>query len=671
MLRTTVALDGLWYCLCPSFSAATLNRARVSLLSESRLPKQPRSTVPISSSQRRCHSSVPPTPRSHGIVIAEEERSIFKRSGHPRKTNQASHDDNVRSIPRKPPPRVPASFQTMPLARLESLLQDRVAKGPTVYNVTQILRTLIQGRHVHPEMRHYRGLIFANSEPERGSPAVVRELLTEMEANGIPADSGTLHAALQALAVHPDYILRQEILHTLRDRWLTLSPAGWHFVVAGLIREHQLELALDHIDQMERKGIVVEAWLHSMLVYYLCEFEEFDEVLRLMRSRTKNSIDMTPELWLYVLTVASAASHYETAWYIWRERVEFRYLEPPYSVCSTVLTLAARAGNVELATSVIRFLAETTETPNLLDYERMVEAHAVSGDLYSGFEVLCQMHSAGIVLEKSSTRAIVTSMIQKKILPRRAWGMLKRMRSPKRDIPLKCAEAVFEVCRHEAPNNVAMVDDGIALYKELYALCRDNPDASTYNILIGMCRRAREIDAAMFLVKEMAALEVVPDHTTYEHLVMMCLEAGNFESAYMYFEDMLEQAVRPSEEVRADIREICAQSQDHYATRLRYHPQMLDGSVGSLVDEISSTPSEAEDDSPQQHDNPFRRWGLTREEADQMMSYKAKRAAAKQRRKRKRRAIAIAQAQEEEGWMDYEPGGLIPEDQQQAEEENR
>ena len=48
--------------------------------------------------------------------------------------------------------------------------------------------------------------------------------------------------------MHPDYLLRHQILQTLRDRWLSLSPAGWHYVVAGLLREHQFELALDHID---------------------------------------------------------------------------------------------------------------------------------------------------------------------------------------------------------------------------------------------------------------------------------------------------------------------------------------------------------------------------------------------------------------------------------------
>ena len=468
------------------------------------------------------------------------------------------------------------------------------------------------------------------------------------------------------LAVHPDYMLRQEIVRTLRDRWLPLSPDGWHYVVAGLIRENQFELALDHIEQMERKGILVESWLHSLLIYYLCDFKEFDEVVRLMRTRTSHGLEMSPRLWLYVLDVASAASHHETTRYIWRQRVELRYLSPDYPLCSNVLTVAARTGDTELAASVIRFLVEVEIPPKLDDYEKMVEAYAVSGSLFSGFEVLCKMHMAGIALEHRSTRVILTHMIQNRILPRDAWAMLKRLKASKLQIPLGCAKVVLEMCEYEALDHPSVVDDGIAFYKELYALCPERADVSVYNVLIGMCRLARNTEAGMFLVKEMAALGVIPDQGTFEHLIIMCLEAGNFESGYMYFQDLLGQAIRPSDEARAEIREICSQSTDPFAARLKQHQQIQDGSVGCLVDEISNTHEPL--DSPKPDGDSFHGSGQSRAEVQQPVSHR--RAAAKERRKRRRRRLAIAQGQEEEGWLDYEPGGLIPEDQLVTEEQS-
>ncbi|RAK97193.1 pentatricopeptide repeat protein [Aspergillus ibericus CBS 121593] len=633
----------------------------------------PRSSTP--SPPRRCLSNLSPKPTDANILVVEDNAEQKDVPGSiPDQQSSDSQDADAQNTGvrpgalltpmerlTKPPPGVPKYFKHIPSQRLENRLQERVPRHPRVLSATQILRVLILDRHIRPEMRHYRGLIFANSDPERGSPHAVRALLKEMEENGIPTDSGTLHAALQVLAVHPDYLLRQEIVRTLRDRWLPLSPVGWHYVVAGLIREHQFELALDHIEQMERKGTMVESWLHSLLIYYLCDFGEFDEVVRLMRTRTNQGLEMTSTLWLYVLDVASAAFHYETTRYIWRQKVELRYLSPEYPLCSSVLAVAARAGDTELAASVFSFLAEVDIPPQLVDYERMVEAHAVSGSPYSGFEVLCKMHMAGMALEDRSTRVLLTHMIQKQTPPRDAWVMLKRLKASKLRVPLECAKVVLEMCEYEALDNPSVVDDGIAFYKELYALCPDKADVSVYNVLIGMCRLAHNTEAGMFLVKEMAALGVIPDQGTFEHLIIMCLEAGNFESGYMYFQDLLGQAARPSEEARAEIREICSQSTDPFASMLKQHPQIQDGSVGCLVDEISNTHEPL--DTAEPDGDSFHRSGQSRAEVQHLVSHKQRRAAAKERRKRKRRREAIAKGQEEDGWLEYEPGGLVPEDQ--------
>jgi hypothetical protein len=92
---------------------------------------------------------------------------------------------------------VQADLLGMTNERLEARLQDVVDRRPNIRHITQILRLLIRDRHVQPNARHYKALILANTDNERGSPQLVRGLLEEMESNGITADSGTLHGALQ------------------------------------------------------------------------------------------------------------------------------------------------------------------------------------------------------------------------------------------------------------------------------------------------------------------------------------------------------------------------------------------------------------------------------------------------------------------------------------------
>lgn len=344
--------------------------------------------------------------------------------------------------------------------------------------------------------------------------------------------------------------------------------------MAGLLREHQFELAIDHIAQMERKDIVVERWLHSLLIYYLCDFQEFDEVVRLMRSRVSQGHDMSLSLWSFVLDVASTAAHHETTSYIWRQMVELRYLHPPREICRKVSSVASRFKDITLATSVVRFLVETDIPLELKDYEVLAETYVKSGDLYTAFEVLCKMHKSGVALEQSTTSTIVKALVGSKSTPRAAWGYLKELKALGYEIPLRCAQVVIELYEHEALYHPLIVGDGVDFYKQLYALCPKKADASVFNSLIRMCMRGRNTDAGTFVVTEMAALGVVPNAGTFEHLIVMCLDVGNAQSAYFYLQDMLAYGCLPSGESCVQIRELCAGLDDEFAVKLRHHPEI-------------------------------------------------------------------------------------------------
>lgn len=111
--------------------------------------------------------------------------------------------------------------------------------------------------------------------------------------------------------MHPSYIFRSEVLHELlHQRWFTLSNDGWHDVVAGLIRDRQIEMALNRLEQMQEKGIRVQPWLHDMMVYILCEAEEIDEALKILRQRTSgDEMMISATLWYSFLDTASRTLH--------------------------------------------------------------------------------------------------------------------------------------------------------------------------------------------------------------------------------------------------------------------------------------------------------------------------------------------------------------------------
>ncbi len=223
MSRRVLVLDGLWYSLCPSFSPLALTRPNPPL--KQRNPSSGPSPPPalrISAPPRnRCYSSnaikngarviskdassrdpinttSPPVAESISLPDRLWEND---HDGFDYRDSFKNHDEEALSAKRKKAvnkwPGVSKYAAEKSNDSLESLLQTEMAKKPNITSATNILRLLIRDRGVKPSARHYKALILANSDALHGSPMFVRNLLEEMEKQGIAADSGTLHAALQ------------------------------------------------------------------------------------------------------------------------------------------------------------------------------------------------------------------------------------------------------------------------------------------------------------------------------------------------------------------------------------------------------------------------------------------------------------------------------------------
>ncbi|KAJ5907716.1 hypothetical protein N7495_000398 [Penicillium taxi] len=610
MSRRTLVLDGLWYTLCPSFSPSTLSRPPISLKS-TRQNRKLCLFPGIATATRKCYST---NTSGTGRVITPGDhlQSTNSHNGKPASTeseyipdehpeNLLRHtSDRTTSTPpeasiffkmrthnnseRKVPVHDTRRFYEYPSSDLEHMLRN---KPGALYRTMSILRALIEDHHIQPQAFHYKSLILANSDSIKGSPEMVRALLQEMEEEKITVDSGILHVVLQVLAVHPDYLLRQEILRSIRDRWFTLSPDGWHFVVAGLLREHQFELALDHVALMERKLIPVKNWLHSMIVYNLCDFEEFDEVYRLMQARVEQGYDMTPELWGHVLTAASKSRHYELTLYIWQRMIYLEYIQPSEDVCKNALATASRAGDIELAQNIFKYIAKKGTQMDALSHEQLILAYLDNADLYSTMEVMSTMHEAGCSPTDSLVESIITHMIKEKTDPREVWQILKALKNSKRKIPIDSARVVIEFCERVVKDDPSIAWDAMVFHKELYSICPNSADTRIYNTLMQICRRAGNRAPAMFLLKEMVSLRVVPDATTFEILILMCLEARNYKSAYMYFQDLLKRDGSLRQKAREEIRQLCAQSVHEFAMQLQYNPGIGDDEIP--IDSSTST----------------------------------------------------------------------------------
>ncbi|KAF3482701.1 phosphatidylinositol 3,4,5-trisphosphate 3-phosphatase and dual-specificity protein phosphatase [Arthroderma uncinatum] len=462
---------------------------------------------------------------------------------------------------------------------LENTLQNVVEKLPNHTAALKVVTELVRNRHVRPEVRHYRAMILANSQCIRGSAKQVRGLLDDMEKNGIVADSGTLHAALKALAIHPDYLLRSEVVHKLRDRWLPLSPPGWHNIVAGLIREGQFEMALETLEHMKLQHVPVQNWLYSLLIYNLTDYGEFDEVLQLMRSKVEAGQNLSPNIWHHVLDAASAAMHAELTQFIWEQYVELGYMNPPYGVCNNVLAISARTGNAQLATSVFELLGDRGAAFTLNDYESLVDTYVEAHDLDSAIRILCTMGNSSVGVRDGSTRTLLSHLITAEVEPAAVWETFKRLKKDENlQIPLAVVNVALELCAH-----LRQADAAWEFYRELHTICPSGAETLTFNILFMVCRKTEHGELAGFFVQEMIQMKILPDRKTYESLVLLCIDFSRFGAAHKYFLEMTGSGFALSMEAKKYIRSKCYGLEDEYALKLLYDASIRKPVIRSTI----------------------------------------------------------------------------------------
>lgn len=337
--------------------------------------------------------------------------------------------------------------------------------------------------------------------------------------------------------MHPDYLLRQRILEELRQRWFSLTKDGWHDVIAGLIRDRQLELALDTLDQMQKEGVKVDSWLYDLMIYILCSAEEFDCAVDLMQHRmSSGELYISATLWYYLLDTASRALHHRGTIFAYKGRVESSYLNPPAGICINILSTAARHGDIYLATSALRILGRRSGNPiQLHHYEALLETYMTAKDIRTSFTLLTIMAAAGHPPTEASTRPIFIHLSQSPSLTATAVSILEELREQDRQIPIQAINVIMEAYIFHRD-----LASSLQIYKTLHKFGDSlNPDTATFNLLFRGCTQAARKDLAMFLASEMVALKVAPNRLTYDRLTLVCLNSENsIEDAWRYFEEM-------------------------------------------------------------------------------------------------------------------------------------
>ncbi len=182
-----------------------------------------------------------------------------------------------------------------------------------------ICRILVKDRNERLNKEMYAAVLHSFVSNSNGTAGKARKVLEEM---GFWDDAGTqgkidldargCECVLEVLAVHPDYLLREDILEYMKARWFNPSDRAQSFVVAGLLRERHFEQALELLDGMVSRKARIEGWLFDKAMWILLEYGEVEEAFYVLglkeRSQGKGgatTVRVSDALWASLLDAAS------------------------------------------------------------------------------------------------------------------------------------------------------------------------------------------------------------------------------------------------------------------------------------------------------------------------------------------------------------------------------
>ena len=519
--------------------------------------------------------------RTQSTATAERHdfRSAFE-SEEPARTKGLNFSLNwSQRPPEDPRSRTAAVLRVGNHDQLHEELLRRANAGDLAWT-RHLVHFLVHERGEQPDIRHYYALIVANTDPALGSVEEVERLVQEMENSQMTMDAGVYHAVLkvcvnpvicythsnmpQVLSIHPSYLLRLTTLSKMKQNWLSLTASGHAYIIAGLIREKQIESALEAFTTMQSEGHDPPLWLINLLLYATLSINAFPEAESLLSLRLSLATQRDPvsaTTWSYILTVSARALYHPLVTLAWDRAVTTSHLNPSSGQCTTVLESCARAGDPDLATDVFRVLGERSSPIAPHHYETLLECYVGAGDIPSALSVLNIMAKSTQPPTDASARPLYLYLRDLPQGPKKAADILKQ-RAKKLDLAPICAvNAILEAYIHKG-----VLDEALELYKIHGSLVAPGVKANThtFNALLRGCARDTEQQAnsdqtnpspaksklsPMFLAAEMRAMSVKPDSLTYDRLILACVREGtptNVDFAWRYFLEMRAVANRAS-----------------------------------------------------------------------------------------------------------------------------
>jgi pentatricopeptide repeat protein len=518
MPRTRMVIDGLWRCLCPSVDSIAFSRTLKFPSFRSLCAPKPTRFVPQSCDALRRYERR----EYHGTASAYEQHNAETESSRlPRdhKWPERTRDPVKVLLECEPPYR---ELANAPVPIIYDALRKLRNSKDSFRRVAAFVGHLVREREA-PSLFLYEILVHVMVDTRCSARALLK-LIAEMEEIGITKSPALYQSALAVLAIHPDYILRNGILKAMNVSWATTTQEGEQYVLLGMLRDGQYELAFEKLEQMAEQNAKIAPWVYDIFIFAFCQLRFLDEAIKIVHQKLRDpTADIPMNLWYHLLDVCSSAYHYEGTKYLWRRLVNLKKVNPTDGMVLNVLNIAARYHDTTLATSAVQVLTERGTKLHPHHFEALIECYAGRKEVDKALQVLCVMTKAGMRPTMGSTRPIYQCLKRNPQLLNAAVDTLLYLRR-EYEVPIGAVDVLIE-----ATVETGTLDAALDIYRYIRGLCSEGPGLKTMYLLLKDFTR---LDIARFLAEEHPALALKANQSVYEIVIHDCAISGRLDTAF-------------------------------------------------------------------------------------------------------------------------------------------
>ncbi|KAK6343496.1 hypothetical protein TWF730_011086 [Orbilia blumenaviensis] len=418
-----------------------------------------------------------------------------------------------------------------------------------------------------PTLESYSCLIQACAHPNVGCSMqeTALALFEELKEEGYTPNTTIYHNLLKIFASSPDYISMERILKEMTGTYGIIPDVdGQQNILRHYLTTNQLERAMEMFYQRREMGEKVHYNTYMEIIKALGRVNEVEEAMRVMLEFQKEwgsiaGSGIQPIAWYELLNIAASNYHIDGVSYIWKKVVQSPpptpttsripstpptpLLNPDDGLCLKVLNTAARHGNPDLALEVFRILTLRNIPFQEHHYAALSASYARSGQLIPAFRALTLMRNQGIAHTATTANAITEALTSTGNIENvdSAYATLKDFvasSSEKDVVEVAGFNAVLAACV-----KLKDLERALGVFAECAAL-NVSPNTETFNLLFKGCVECStppNKELAMFLAGEMKEMGLNPDFVTYEELLRVSLyQEEDYEDAFVYLEEMKE-----------------------------------------------------------------------------------------------------------------------------------